>query len=34
MQGTLLESSCAEGEINNPFQQDVEPIPRADKLDF
>jgi len=33
-QGTLLESTCAEGEINNPFQQDVEPIPRADKLDF
>jgi hypothetical protein len=34
MQGTLLESSCAEGEMNNPFQQDAEPIPRADKLDF
>jgi hypothetical protein len=33
-QGTLLESTCAEGEIYNPFQQDVEPIPRADKLDF
>jgi hypothetical protein len=32
--GTLLESSCAEGEMNNPFQQDAEPIPRADKLDF
>jgi hypothetical protein len=34
MQGTLLESTCAEGEMNNPFQQDAEPIPRADKLDF
>jgi hypothetical protein len=34
MQGTLLESNCAEGEMNNPFQQDAEPIPRADKLDF
>jgi hypothetical protein len=34
IQGTLNESTCAEGEIYNPFQQDVEPIPRADKLDF
>jgi hypothetical protein len=34
MQGTLFESTCAEGEISNPFQQDVEPIPRADKPDF
>ena len=34
IQGTLIESTCAEGEIYNPFQQNVEPIPRADKLDF
>jgi len=34
IEGTLNESTCAEGEIYNPFQQDVEPIPRADKLDF
>jgi hypothetical protein len=34
MQGTLLESTCAEGEMNNPFQQDVEPIPRAARYDF
>lgn len=34
MEGTLNESTCAEGEINNPFQQDVEPIPVAQKPDF
>jgi hypothetical protein len=32
--GTLVESTCAEGEINNPFKQDVEPIPTAEKPDF
>jgi hypothetical protein len=34
MQGALIESTCAEGEISNPFHQDVEPIPRANKPDF
>ncbi len=34
IQGTLNESTCAEGEINNPFHQDVEPIPVAEKSDF
>ncbi|HLH93674.1 MAG TPA: hypothetical protein VKW08_01010 [Xanthobacteraceae bacterium] len=34
MQGTLTESSCAEGEMYNPFKQDVEPIPSATQTDF
>ncbi len=34
MQGTLVESACAEGEMSNPFKQDVEPIPTAEKADF
>jgi hypothetical protein len=34
VQGTIVESRCADGEMNNPFKQDVEPIPRADRLDF
>jgi hypothetical protein len=34
MQGTITESTCAEGEMNNPFQQNVEPIPVAQKPDF
>jgi hypothetical protein len=34
IEGTLVESTCAEGEMNNPFQQDADPIPRADKPDF
>jgi hypothetical protein len=34
MQGTLTESSCAEGEMYNPFKQDVEPIPSATRADF
>ncbi len=34
MQGTIIESTCAEGEMNNPFKQDVEPIPTAEKSDF
>ncbi|HEY3641088.1 MAG TPA: hypothetical protein VGL31_08335 [Xanthobacteraceae bacterium] len=34
MQGTIIESTCAEGEISNPFKQDVEPIPTAEKSDF
>jgi hypothetical protein len=34
MQGTIIESTCAEGEISNPFKQDVEPIPTAEKADF
>jgi hypothetical protein len=33
-QGPMIESSCAEGELGNPFQQDVEPLPAADKPDF
>ena len=34
MQGIIEESTCAEGEMNNPFKQDVEPIPTAEKSDF
>jgi hypothetical protein len=34
MQGTIIESTCAEGEMSNPFKQDVEPIPTAEKADF
>jgi hypothetical protein len=34
MQGILTESTCAEGEMSNPFKQDVEPIPTALKTDF
>ena len=34
VQGTIVESRCADGEMRNPFKQDVEPIPTADKLDF
>jgi hypothetical protein len=34
MQGTIVESTCAEGEMSNPFQQDAEPIPTAAKPDF
>jgi hypothetical protein len=34
IQGTLDESTCTEGEISNPFKQDVEPIPTAQKSDF
>jgi hypothetical protein len=34
MPGTLVESSCAEGEMVNPFKQDVEPIPSAARADF
>jgi len=34
MEGTIIESTCAEGEISNPFKQDVEPIPTAEKADF
>jgi hypothetical protein len=33
-QGPIRESSCAEGELLNPFQQDVEPLPIAEKADF
>ena len=34
MEGTIDESTCAEGEMANPFKQDVEPIPTASKSDF
>jgi hypothetical protein len=34
VQGPMRESRCAEGEISNPFQQDVEPLPTADRPDF
>ncbi len=34
VQGPMIESSCAEGELGNPFQQDVEPLPTALKPDF
>jgi len=34
VQGPMIESTCAEGEMVNPFKQDVEPLPVADKPDF
>jgi hypothetical protein len=34
LEGTIVESTCAEGEISNPFKQNVEPIPRAERSDF
>jgi hypothetical protein len=34
VQGPMVESTCAEGEANNPFQHEVEPIPIADRPDF
>jgi hypothetical protein len=34
VQGPIRESRCAEGELGNPFQQDVEPLPTADRPDF
>jgi hypothetical protein len=34
VQGPMIESTCAEGEMNNPFKQDVEPLPVADRPDF
>jgi hypothetical protein len=34
MQGIIDESTCAEGEMNNPFKQDVEPLPTAEKSDL
>jgi hypothetical protein len=34
MTGMLVESTCAEGEMSNPFKQDVEPIPTAERFDF
>jgi hypothetical protein len=34
VQGPMIESTCAEGEISNPFNQDTEPVPTAAKPDF
>ncbi len=34
VQGPMRESSCPEGEMSNPFKQDVEPIPVAERPDF
>jgi hypothetical protein len=34
VQGPMRESSCPEGEMTNPFKQDVEPIPVAEQPDF
>jgi hypothetical protein len=34
VQGPIRESTCAEGELYNPFVQDVEPLPVADRADF
>jgi hypothetical protein len=34
VQGAMRESSCPEGEMSNPFKQDVEPIPVAERPDF
>ena len=34
VQGPMIESTCADGEMNNPFQQKAEPIPIADKADY
>jgi hypothetical protein len=32
--GPMIESTCAEGEMNNPFKQDTEAVPTAAKSDF
>ena len=32
--GPMIESRCADGEMNNPFQQRTEPLPVAAKADF
>ena len=34
VQGTMIESRCADGEMNNPFGQRAEPIPVSAKADF
>ena len=34
VQGPMTESRCADGEMNNPFAQQAEPIPAAAKADF
>ncbi len=34
VQGPMIESRCADGESFNPFEQQAEPIPTADKADF
>jgi hypothetical protein len=34
VQRPMIESTFAEGEMNNPFKHDVEPLPMADKPDF
>ena len=34
VQGPMRESSCAEGEMTNPFKHDVEPLPMADRPYF
>jgi hypothetical protein len=34
VQGPMTESRCADGEMNNPFAQQAEPIPVAAKRDF
>jgi hypothetical protein len=34
VEATIVESRCADGEMRNPFKQDVEPIPTAGKPDF
>jgi hypothetical protein len=34
VQGPMRESTCAEGEMSNPFKQDVEPLPMAERPDF
>jgi hypothetical protein len=34
VQGPMIESTCAEGEMSNPFKQDTEPVPTAAKPDF
>lgn len=34
VQGPMTESRCADGEMNNPFAQQAEPIPVAAKSDF
>jgi hypothetical protein len=34
IQGPMIESTCVEGEMNNPFKQDTEAVPTAAKPDF
>ena len=34
VEANLAEWRCAAGEMNNPFAQDADPLPAAEKADF